>query len=61
MVDYLDKGNIIQFQYLIDWNLKVRQSYENVKIYNLTTLIGHVHQLFTKVPPLSFEELFGKS
>jgi hypothetical protein len=43
MVDYLDKGNIIQFQYLIDWNLKVRQSYENIKIYNLTTLIGHVH------------------
>ena len=59
MIDYLDKGNIIQFQYLIDWNRKVKDNNQNLKIYNLTNLLGHVYNLFLKAPPLSFDELFG--
>jgi hypothetical protein len=39
----------------------MKESNDNIKIYNLTTLIGHVYNLFLKAPPLSFEELFGPS
>ena len=46
MIDYLDKGNIIQFQYLVEWNRKVKENYDNIKIYNLTTLVGHIYNMF---------------
>lgn len=33
--------------------------YKSVQTYNLMALLGHVHNLFSRLPPLTMEELFG--
>lgn len=59
MVDYLDKGNRIMFEYVILWG-KVGHSIKNqLDKYNLSQLLTNVYKLFVQMPPVSFDELFG--
>lgn len=59
MVDYLDKGNRIVFEYLILWQRQGRDIFSKVNNYNLLMCLSHVYNLFVRMPPVSFEELFG--
>ncbi len=59
MIDYLDKGNRINFEYTLKWGQLGMQVKEQVKEYNLMTLLMKVYQLFVKMPPLGIEDLFG--
>ena len=61
MVDYLDQGNVIMFQWLINWGKQQQSIFNQVSVYNLISLLGEVFKLFTKMPPVSFEELFGSA
>ena len=61
MLDYLDKGNIISAQYIFDWRKTGRENPNNLNSgnvrYNLITMSSQVFNLFSKAPPVSFDEL----
>ena len=61
MLDYLDKGNIISAQYIFDWRKIGRENPGSLNTgnvrYNLITLSSQVYNLFSKAPPVSFDEL----
>ena len=60
MVDYLDKGNRIMFQYLADWSREPNiTTPASLKKFNITELLTKVYQLFCQLPPVSLSELFG--
>ena len=59
MVDYLDKGNRIMFEYVIIWSKVGGEIVHSLQKYNLMTLLGNIYQIFVKMPPVSFGELFG--
>jgi hypothetical protein len=58
MIDYIDNGNRINFDYTLIW-AKQTNIKDNVGTYNLMTLLVKVYNLFVKMPPLSLDELFG--
>lgn len=58
MVDYLDSGNRIMFDYLVSWDREFATT-KNAQTYNLMNLLVKVYNLFMQMPPLSIEELFG--
>lgn len=59
MVDYLDQGNRIVFGWLLNWEKQKQNVFTCVSTYNLTNLLTEVYKLFSQMPPVSFEELFG--
>ena len=59
MVDYLDKGNRIMFEYLTLWQKNGATVFSKLQQYNLISLLSHVYNLFVKMPPLPISELFG--
>ena len=61
MVDYLDKGNRIMFEYLILWGKQGDKIRQNLPTYNLMALLGSVYKLFDALPPVAMSELFGDS
>ena len=62
MVDYLDSGNKIMFDYLINWE---RNYSENPSLaannYSLRLLLVKIYKLFVAMPPVSMSELFGSA
>lgn len=46
MVDYLDKGNRIMFEYLIVWGKCGAGIKNNLAVYNLSQLLGNIFKLF---------------
>jgi hypothetical protein len=61
MIDYLDKGNSIVFGWLINWQKQGQGVFTCISTYNLVNLLSEVYKLFSKMPPVSFEELFGSA
>jgi hypothetical protein len=63
-IDYIDKGNIMMFDLLRDWN-KAEQEIKAVPEphphprFNIGTVVRDVYQLFNTMPPLPLDELFG--
>ena len=49
------------FQWLINWGKQQQAIFSQVSVYNLISLLGEVYKLFTKMPPVSLEELFGSA
>ena len=60
MIDYLDEGNAIYFDYLMDWSKQGNEVFKKIREFNLGMLLSKVYNLFVKMPPVSFEELFGQ-
>lgn len=58
MVDYVDEGNRIMFDYLIQWSQEFAQT-KVVQKYNLMILLVRVFNLFKAMPPITMDELFG--
>lgn len=46
MIDYLDKGNRIMFEYLIVWNSRGVGIKSQLGVYNLSMLLGNLFKLF---------------
>ena len=59
MVDYLDKGNRIMFEFIIKWGQQGGNIKTQLSTYNLSQLLGNIFKLFVQMPPVGFEELFG--
>lgn len=63
MVDYIDKGNIMQFKLLFDWKREVDTIKRDIRpihpTYNLGSLLQEVYKLLNELPPLTVTELFG--
>lgn len=59
MIDYLDSGNRVVFEWLLKWEKQKQNVFTCVSTYNLTNLLGEVFKLFSQMPPVSLEELFG--
>lgn len=59
MIDYLDKGNRINFEYSLKWAQVGMNVQHQIKEYNLMNLLMKVYKLFVQMPPLSMAELFG--
>lgn len=58
MIDYLDSGNRIMFDYLVSWEKEFAGSKDQKK-FNLMALLVKVYNLFLQMPPLTMAELFG--
>ena len=58
MLDYVEKSNRIKNDFIINWASRQNDPQWRAKL-NLSQLLYEVFQLFTKAPPLSFEEIFG--
>jgi len=59
MIDYLDKGNRIMFDYLIHWSRAPFNNPNFAQTFNLTTTLVKIYNLFLQMPPLGMDELFG--
>ena len=59
IVDYIDSGNRINFQFLFDWRKQQSNDQGFFQKFNLTMLLTELYNLFLKMPPVSFSELFG--
>lgn len=59
IIDYLRDGNVIMFDFLNHWTGVGDEIGQNVEKYNLINLLNRVTELYTMIPPLTIEELFG--
>ena len=57
LLDYVEKGNRIRNDFVLLWNSRY-QNDPNFRVnLNLNRLLYEVYQLYTKAPPLPFEEM----
>jgi hypothetical protein len=59
LLDYVEKGNRIRNDYILLWNSRYLNEPNQRASLNLNRLLYEVYQLYTKAPPLPFEEIFG--
>lgn len=45
----------------MNWDKQKQNVFGCISVYNLMNLLSEVFKLFTKMPPVSFEELFGSA
>lgn len=57
LLDYVEKNNRIKSDFIINWPQRHNDPNWRGKL-NLNQLLFEVFQLFTKAPPLSFEEIY---
>jgi len=65
LVDYIDEGNVMKFDYLTQWERNqemIKKAPNNCfhPTYNLGFLLQAIFKLFNELPPLSSAELFGE-
>ena len=56
LLDYIEKNNRIKTDFLTNWTTRNNDPNWKPKL-NLSQLLLEVFELFTKAPPLSFEEM----
>lgn len=54
-IDYIGKGNRIQFNYLEDWKSK---EYKMPEQFNLQSLLNHLYKLYCDIPPVPFDDVY---
>ena len=59
LLDYIEKNNRIKNDFITNWASRQNDPAWRGKL-NLSQLLFEVFELFTKAPPLSFEEIFGE-
>ena len=59
LLDYVEKNNRIKNDFITQWANRQNDPEWRSKL-NLSHLLFQVYELFTKAPPLSFEEIFGE-
>ena len=57
LLDYVEKGNRIRNDYILLWNSRYLNEPAQRANLNLNRLLYEVYQLYTKAPPLPFEEM----
>ena len=57
LLDYVEKGNRIRNDYILLWNSRYLNEPTQRANLNLNRLLYEVYQLYTKAPPLPFEEM----
>jgi len=60
MLDYVDSGNRIRTDYILNWMTRYNDPSQRMNL-NLNRLLYEVFQLYTKAPPIPFEEIFGEA
>ena len=58
LIDYVEKNNRIKNDFITNWASRQNDPDWRGKL-NLSQLLFEVFELFTKAPPLSFDEIFG--
>ena len=58
LLDYVEKNNRIKNDFITNWASRQNDPDWRGKL-NLSQLLFEVFELFTKAPPLSFDEIFG--
>ena len=56
LLDYIDAGNRIRNEFILNWASKYKDANFRINL-NLNRLLYEVYQLYTKAPPLPFEEM----
>ena len=56
MIDYVEENNRIKNDFISKWSQRHNDADWRGKL-NLNTLLYEVYQLYSKAPPLSFEEM----
>ena len=59
LLDYVEKNNRIKSDFITNWANRQNDAQWRGKL-NLSHLLFELYELFTKAPPLSFEEIFGE-
>ena len=57
LLDYVDAGNRIRNEYILNWASKYNNEPGFRLNLNLNRLLYEIYQLYTKAPPLPFEEM----
>ena len=57
LLDYIDAGNRIRNEFILNWASKYNDANFRINL-NLNRLLYEVYQLYTQAPPLPFEEMY---